>query len=293
MIRNRIAVVLGGLSLLVISCKKDDDVVIEPPRDMLEVSIENDEAIVSFLETHFYNYDEFANPVEGFDYQIVVDTISGDNAGKTPLIDQVQSKTIKVKNADGDEIDHKLYYLIAREGVGANPTVADSVYVNHKGSVLSTGVVFENQMNNYRPIWMDILGDWKIGSVMWTPNYEYAAGVALGYRELVVELKASSGDVVDNGDGTFEFADNYGIGAFFIPSGAFYFQGSGAVPAYAPVLFQVNLLLTKNIDHDKDGVPSICEIEYDATKGQVSFPNCNVTAYPSYADKTCTENLCD
>lgn len=27
MIRNRIAVVLGGLSLLVISCKKDDDVV--------------------------------------------------------------------------------------------------------------------------------------------------------------------------------------------------------------------------------------------------------------------------
>lgn len=161
MIRNRIAVVLGGLSLLVISCKKDDDVVIEPPRDMLEVSIENDEAIVSFLETHFYNYDEFANPVEGFDYQIVVDTISGDNAGKTPLIDQVQSKTIKVKNADGDEIDHKLYYLIAREGVGANPTVADSVYVNHKGSVLSTGVVFENQMNNYRPIWMDILGDWK------------------------------------------------------------------------------------------------------------------------------------
>lgn len=38
-----------------------------------------------------------ANPVEGFDYQIVVDTISGDNAGKTPLIDQVQSKTIKVK----------------------------------------------------------------------------------------------------------------------------------------------------------------------------------------------------
>ena len=51
-------------------------------------------------------------------------------------------------------------------------------------------------MNNYRPIWMDILGDWKIGSVMWTPNYEYAAGVALVYRELVVELKASSGDVV-------------------------------------------------------------------------------------------------
>lgn len=62
MIRNRIAVVLGGLSLLVISCKKDDDVVIEPPRDMLEVSIENDEAIVSFLETHFYNYDEFGKP---------------------------------------------------------------------------------------------------------------------------------------------------------------------------------------------------------------------------------------
>lgn len=53
MIRNRIAVVLGGLSLLVISCKKDDDVVIEPPRDMLEVSIENDEAIVSFFRNTF------------------------------------------------------------------------------------------------------------------------------------------------------------------------------------------------------------------------------------------------
>jgi hypothetical protein len=64
-----ISALIGVLS---VSCSDDDDNGPEevPPRDPAEQAIEDDAALIAYLETHFYNYEEFENPPAGFDYQI-------------------------------------------------------------------------------------------------------------------------------------------------------------------------------------------------------------------------------
>ena len=150
--KNSIIVLL--VVFLAWSCKKDDDgdeTVDVETRSLSEVQAENDAEIREYLETHFYNYEEFMAKPEGFDYSIVVDTRAGDNVDKTPLIDQVESIKFKVSSDDvsasteEEDIEHTLYYLTAREGVGVSPTVSDSLYLNYEGSLLD-GSVFDSKI---------------------------------------------------------------------------------------------------------------------------------------------------
>src|SRR5690554_5516842 len=95
------------LAVTVISCKDDDDQPEPiPARDRNEVEQEDQEALTAYLETHFFNYEDFVNPVEGFNYDIVIDTIAGINSDKTPLSEFVTSKTFT-----HEEVDYKLYIL--------------------------------------------------------------------------------------------------------------------------------------------------------------------------------------
>ena len=93
---NRVLLLIIGVGLIW-SCKKDDgpQPEIVPPRTLAEVIAEDDAEITAYLQTHFYNYEEFESPPADFDYKIVIDTIAGENADKTPLSNQMTSKTIK------------------------------------------------------------------------------------------------------------------------------------------------------------------------------------------------------
>ena len=79
---------IAGL-IIISSCKKDDDSPGEviPPRTLSEVAIEDDAEIVEFLQTHFYNKEEFDAAVEGFDFKIKFDTIAGANSTKQSIYD--------------------------------------------------------------------------------------------------------------------------------------------------------------------------------------------------------------
>ena len=88
---------LGLLS----ACGNDDGIVGEvvPPRLLAEVALENDAEIQEFLDTHFYNYEDFQEPIAmDFDFKIRIDTIAGENADKTPLSQQVISQVINVNS---------------------------------------------------------------------------------------------------------------------------------------------------------------------------------------------------
>jgi hypothetical protein len=76
------------------SCKKDDDSPPPPPppRDRGPEAARAQAEIEEFLETHFYNYEEFEADPDNT--KIRFDTIAGDNADKTPLITQVRSKEV-------------------------------------------------------------------------------------------------------------------------------------------------------------------------------------------------------
>lgn len=268
---NRIFALLIML-IAVWSCKNDDDIgaIAVPPRLLSEVAIEDDAELQEYFQTHFYNYEAFENPPADFDFKIVIDTIAGDNADKRPLLNEVTltSQPIKVSSSDfgldGDENDipHKLYFLVAREGVGAIPTVGDNTVLRYEGSLLN-GTLFDGAS---------------------TPVLFYPPTLIRGFGTGITGF-GTGDDIIENGDGTLDFG-NYGIGVIFIPSGLAYFNGRGPggdLPQYANLIFTIdNLSVEENTDFDNDGVPSILEdLNGD---GNLNNDNTDQDAAPNHAD---------
>lgn len=221
---------------LFLSCKKDEEVV-EPIRDVSQQSIKDDQSLEDFLSTHFYNYESFND--QTLNPEITFDTISGDNATKTPLISQVLKKGISVLTSEGTFVNHNLYYLVAREGIGKRPSSVDSTYQSYEGSLIN-GSIFDSSKN---PVWFDL------------------TGVVRGFREGMPSFRGGAFET--NTDNTVTFK-NFGQGAIFFPSGLGYFsRTAGAVPEYSPLIFKINLYTVKQTDHDGDGVPSSEEFDND------------------------------
>lgn len=128
---------LFAVSLLFIECGDDDNgsgvLEIEIP-ELIDQTAIDDPAIIEYLETHFYNEEDFLNPPEDFDFQIRFDTIAFENANRTPLISQVTSRTI-----NRNEVDQTIYILSVREGSLEQEPVnfTDSTLVTFKGSLLT------------------------------------------------------------------------------------------------------------------------------------------------------------
>ena len=224
------------LLLISFSCKKDDTNNIDIPiKDLSEQYIIENDSIIQFMKTHFFNYSDFSNISSTDSPEIIFDSIIGDNLNKTPIYDQVSTLQISVKDANDNDVNHNLYYHVIRDGIGDNPTVADSVFVSYKG-LLFDGSSFDSWKN---PIWME------------------AKNLIRGFQEFLPLLK--KGDVKVNNDGTYDFMD-FGIGFVIFPSGLGYYQsGSANIPAYSPLIFQVNMMTLNRTDHDNDSVLTIDE----------------------------------
>lgn len=242
---------IGLTAFLVFSCDKDDDgTETVPPRDRGEVAIEDDQEIIEYLSTHFYNYEEFENPSEDFDYQIEFDTIEGANADKTPIIDSEKLITRTVNFAG---VDQQLYILKIREGAGEKPAFTDSTYVAYKGQLLSDAV-FESNLKS--PVWFNLSGfefRGSNGQIGKTPT------PVKGFIEALKEFREATGFEVQP-DNTVKWNNDYGIGAVFLPSGLGYFNTTKpAIPAYSPLIFNINMYDVNQADHDRDGIPSFME----------------------------------
>lgn len=230
--------------IFVLSCGDDDgpgfDLI--PPKKLSDVVVEDEATLQAYLQTHFYNYEDFENPPADFDFQVVLDTIAGINGDKRPLIQDVESLTIEVSSEDfqlddNETVPHTLYYLIAREGVGGMPTPADSSYIRYQGSLLN-GLLF------------DATSDY---------TWQYLPFFLRGYSQAVSKFRVGDA-IVENPDGTTEIT-NGGVGAMFLPSGLAYFNGSpNGIPAYSPLIFTISTgLYIPDTDYDGDGIPSIME----------------------------------
>lgn len=222
------------LLIFLYACKKDDSDQVEEIRDLSEQTSADNSALIEYLETHFYNYEDFENNPDKYPIDIKLDTIADDNNNKIPLINQVTKKTIELINGD-DIVNADLYYLVSRQGKGNRPSVADSTFVTYRGNLLN-GLKFDEKVY---PVWFDLIS------------------VVRGFREVLPEF--SDGTFSIRADGTFDFKD-YGQGIFFIPSSLGYFSNNtGSIPAYSPLIFSVSLYLVNQSDHDLDGILSIDE----------------------------------
>ncbi len=135
------------------SCNNDDDVVdgFIPARDRGEEAIVDQELIEEYLETHFYNYEDFENPPLGFNFQIVFDTIADDNSDKIPLINQVLSKF--VDDIVDTDVTYKFYYLNVIQGEGDPTDIADITSLTYEGRYLDNSELFDSAVT---PISFDI-----------------------------------------------------------------------------------------------------------------------------------------
>lgn len=232
---------IGSIFFAVLACQDDDEVQSIPPRDRVEEAIASTAEIETFLTTHFYNYEEFENPPADFDFQVKFDTISGENTSKTPLIDQVESKT--VRDRVDENATYTFYYLVATQGEGESPNFADVATITYEGTYLNN----ENGFNN--------------SSVFDSSNVPVRfdlTGVVPGLTDALIEMKASTGYVL-NVDGTISF-QNYGVGAAFIPSGLGYYTTSPTgIPVYSQLIFSFQLYVTEIGDQENDYVPSTYE----------------------------------
>jgi hypothetical protein len=220
------------------SCNKDDDgVIIIPPRDRGEESAASQIEIEEYLETHFYNYEEFENPPAGFDFKIKFDTIQGDNALKTPLINQVVSKN--VTDINDQSVSYKLYYLSVIEGEGDEIEFPDISILSFKGELLSNGNLIDASTT---PVRFDL------------------TQIIDGLQSALVEFKGAT-NIIENADGTLDF-ENYGVGAVFIPSGLGYFASpppGSNINSYSQLIFSFQLFNVEKGDQDGDGIISTIE----------------------------------
>lgn len=269
--KKYLTIVLGMtlISVGLFSCGNDDDVDdgFVPARDRAEEAPLSQAIVKEWLETHFYNYEEFENPPADFDFQIKFDTISGANADKIPLIQQVATKNVKDRIKEG--LTYDLYYLVVREGEGENPqfpdisTISyDGIYINKEEEILPYSKRFDASI---LPVQFDM------------------TGIVNGLQDALTEFNTAT-EIITNPDGSLSFVD-YGIGAVFMPSGLGYYvnpPATSSIPTYAQLIFTFQLYETEEGDQDNDGIPSVME---DLNGNQIEEDDdTDADLLPNYSD---------
>lgn len=210
---------LFAIAVLVISCKKDDEHKVEPPRDRGEEAIAAQNEIEEFLSNYAYNYEDFENPSEDFDYRVVIDSIEA-GSNKIPLIEQVEYKM--VEDAYEPEVKYKLYYLKIAQGEGPSVSDAEVAYITYETWQLNTMTMVE-RTNSSQP----------------KPFVLDNKATDHGLKEALKEFNAADGFNV-NEDGTVTY-EGYGIGAVFAPSGLAFYNNP---PLGVPIGFYNQLIYT-------------------------------------------------
>lgn len=223
-------------STIIFSCKNDDDGggAIQQ-RDRTEQQVEDGAQLIEFLNTHFYNYDDFdfTNPESSANdtFQMTFGKIEGANADKTPLINQVETRTITYF-----DVEYTYYVLKLRQGGGKSYSSADEISLTYKGQLLDLST-FELKLTQE-----------SLGLV----------STIKGFQVGLAEFNVAE-DIVE-GTGGFLNARNGGIGAIFFPSGLGYFgvfkQG---IPVYSELIYSFNIFNVQYLDHDTDGILSSME----------------------------------
>ncbi|MGB0837957.1 MAG: FKBP-type peptidyl-prolyl cis-trans isomerase [Flavobacteriaceae bacterium] len=216
-------VFIGMLGLIAIGCNNDEEDVHDP----VEQAIIDDEAIVSYLQSHYYD-----------DSEMEIDSITD---GQTSLYDDPR---MIVDNVNQNDIDYKLYVLQLEAGgddtlaespeTGENisPSTVDSVFTKYTGFLMSTGYEFDSNDN------------------IWFRLDEVVKGWAYGYTHFTSGFNTS---VVDQ---PLSF-EKTGHGYLFIPSGLGYGNNFvNSIPENANLAFEIELKLAFWRDHDGDGTLS-------------------------------------
>ena len=205
------------LAFVIFAC--DDDNTFKP-FDYAGQEIIDDEALIEYMQTHYYNE--------------VLDSIKEIDAGQTSFYSQVEVEVVSA-----NEIDYNLYYIVSKQGVGYQPSIVDDVLTTYRGELLD-GSVFDSRTS------ITVGNPWfSLQNVIkgWTYGFTHFKG----------------GTNISQPSMPIEFTD-FSNGFLFIPSGLGYNNAAQAsIPASSPLVFTVELQYANAVDHDNDNVPSYLE----------------------------------
>ncbi|APY07502.1 hypothetical protein BWZ20_03960 [Winogradskyella sp. J14-2] len=234
---------LAVVLTLTISCEDDDVAVPDVEvRDRGEQQIADNDSLLGYLSTHYYNSDFFLTGTNHKYTDIVVtELVEGEvvPAGHTLLINAVETHTTTF-----EETDYQYYVLKLNQGAGDSPRFTDFVRMRYEGFTLEDGEVFDSRAT---PEDLPMQG---VG---------FSGGVIRGWQ-LTIPMFNTAESFAIGSDGITNY-NNFGLGMMFLPSGLAYFSNtaSGSVAAYSNLVFKFELLQYEEIDHDGDGIPSYIE----------------------------------
>ena len=249
--------ILSMLSLALFSCSKNKDEEVTPPREYSEQYPTDLKDIEEYLKTYYI--EEVTT-----DFDIKISKIP--TGGTQKSIWEQTTYPLKFREVNLHGLKYKLYYLVLNEGIGESPSNVDAVFTAYKGDYLQqvtkdgvttlTVTEFERSSN--------------------PQQFFQLTSVIRGWSEVFPLFK--KGTYTSNSDGTVSYKD-FGAGVVFIPSGlGYYNSGSGSIPSYAPLVFNVKLYEVQRNDQDGDGIPSYLE-DLDGDGYMYSFTN--TTLYPT------------
>ena len=249
--------ILSMLSLALFSCSKNKDEEVTPPREYSEQYPTDLKDIEEYLKTYYI--EEVTT-----DFDIKISKIP--TGGTQKSIWEQTTYPLQFREVNLHGLKYKLYYLVLNQGVGESPSNVDAVFTAYKGDYLQqvtkdgvttlTVTEFERSSN--------------------PQQFFQLTSVIRGWSEVFPLFK--KGTYTSNSDGTVSYKD-FGAGVVFIPSGlGYYNSGSGSIPSYAPLVFNVKLYEVQRNDQDGDGIPSYLE-DLDGDGYMYSFTN--TTLYPT------------
>lgn len=231
--------IICGSSLLLWNCKSDDSTAKIVDRDRQEVFNENIKEIETFLKT---------NSVEVLEEGVKFETVAFEDNNSIWKQTSYPIQTASLKNLPyytssqgltktNDEVTYTVYYLILNEGGGTTPMIHDNTFTSYIGYNLDK----------------TIFDTYKFGFWSAYPAFSVYTETIAGYTQILQKIKTATG-IIENEDGTYTY-DNPGRVLVFIPSGLGYFSTpSGTIGQYKPIIFDISLITSKEVDHDNDGI---------------------------------------
>ena len=244
-------------SITIFSCSKNEDsITVEPPRDYQTQYDADIKIIEDYLKTNYITVTDA--PGETNDQDVIIQKLDADHT--VSIWDQTKYP-LKSKIVSLHDIKYTLYYLELRQGKkdavtglgGMSPCNVDGVLTSYRGTYLSQTTATDTTPSTITATQFEdavLPGDFF--SLFTTQTIPLQ-----GWSEVFPEFK--TGSYVSNPNGTITYND-FGSGVMFLPSGlGYYASGSGAIPAYAPLVFSFKLYEIQRADQDNDGIPSYLE----------------------------------
>lgn len=245
--------ILGFLAVttVFISCKKDDGTSIPPfvEADRTEQQAKDNDSILSYLTTHYYNSSFFETGSDHKYTDILITELPQDVDGNyldmpnpdqnTLLFDAVETRETLFL-----ETIYTYYVLNLNQGGGEAPEFTDQIRVRYEGSSIESEEIF------------DVISSPE--DFLLVGNGFTTFGLIRAWQVVMPTFNTAFDFESEDGSGSVDFK-NFGLGVMFVPSGLAYFSGSNTGSSYDNIIFKFELLQYEEVDHDGDSIPSYLE----------------------------------